>query len=119
MQSRLWVCNVDEGCQESWILPLRFTMKVTVCLDMVSMDFLFVFSVTLNEEAKCSVQTYPQIKSIHSGSRLGPIQLFVYSFLSVVVGSDLNCSYFEKTILASKGKKINRKTKSSFPKLLV
>lgn len=93
-------------------------MKVTVCLDLVSVDFLFVFSVT-NEEAKCSVQTYPQIKSIHSGSRLGPIQLFVYSFLSVVVGSDLKCSYFEKTILASKGKKINRKTKSSFPKLLV
>lgn len=32
----------------------------------------------------------PTDKSIHSGSRLGPIQLFVYSFLSVIVGSDLN-----------------------------
>lgn len=50
LQSRLWMRNVDEGCQESWILPLRFTMKVAVCLDLVSVDFLFVFSVTLMKQ---------------------------------------------------------------------
>lgn len=43
------------------------TMRVTVCLDLVCVDFLFVLSVT-NEEAKCSVQTYPQIKASIAGA---------------------------------------------------
>lgn len=47
LQSCLWSCNVDEGCQENWIFPLIFTMKITVNLDLLNVCFLFVFSLSL------------------------------------------------------------------------
>jgi len=69
-------------------LHLRFTMKVTVCLDLVSVDFLFVFSVTLIE-AKCSVQTYPQTKACVLGADCVQFSYLSVHFFQLLLGQIL------------------------------